>query len=146
MLPRSTDSKSTSEALVALATEPVAMRSAKRAACPKGAARSMSSTCRGYLRARAAVVLMASVGEAVDIGHIPVAGPGGGEDDQVAGRGPPREKDFASGVRDRLLDLARGEEDDNVAPRASQPQGIPGGKGHGAHPPRDRSEEAVVKV
>src|SRR2546425_152124 len=124
MLPRSTDSKSTSEALVALATEPVAMRSAKRAACPKGAARSMSSTCRGYLRARAAVVLMAS----------------------VAGRGPPREKDFASGVRDRLLDLARGEEDDNVAPRASQPQGIPGGKGHGAHPPRDRSEEAVVKV
>src|SRR2546430_9514829 len=61
MLPRSTGSKSASEALVALATEPVAMRSAKRAACPKGAARSMSSTCRGYLRARAAVVLMASV-------------------------------------------------------------------------------------
>ena len=61
MFPRSTDSKSTCAALVALAIEPVAMRSANRAACPNGAARSMRRTWRGNLRASAAAVLMASV-------------------------------------------------------------------------------------
>ena len=63
ILPRSTDSKSTCDALVALAIDPVAMRSAKSAAWPNGAARSIRSTCRGNLRARAAAVLIASTSD-----------------------------------------------------------------------------------
>ena len=61
MFPRTTPSKSMGEALDALASEPVAMRSEKSAAWPKGAPRSISKTCRGNLRARAAAVLTASV-------------------------------------------------------------------------------------
>src|SRR5258708_18487727 len=56
-----TVAKAAAGAWGALAIEPVAMRSAKRAAWPNGADRPTRSTCRGYLRARAAVVLIARV-------------------------------------------------------------------------------------
>ncbi len=61
VLLRITPSKSPGEDLAALAIDPVAIRSAKRAACPKGGDRSISSTWRWYLRAIAAVVLTARV-------------------------------------------------------------------------------------
>ena len=61
VLLRITPSKSPGADLAALAIDPVAMRSAKRAACPKGADRSISNTWRWYLRAIAAVVLTARV-------------------------------------------------------------------------------------
>src|SRR3989441_3950995 len=61
MAPRRFFSKSAGAALEAPAIEPVATRSAKRAACPNGAERSINRTCRGMRLDSAAAALTARV-------------------------------------------------------------------------------------
>src|SRR5260221_12741792 len=61
MAPRRFFSKSAGAAFEAPAIEPVATRSAKRAACPNGADRSTSSTCLGMRAESAAAVFTARV-------------------------------------------------------------------------------------
>jgi hypothetical protein len=86
------------------------------------------------------------VGQAEDPRHVPILGPGGGEDDQVSRGRAAGQEHLALAIGDRLLDLAGRKEHHDIAPVGVKPQRVVRREAHRTHASRDCPKRSVAEL